>query len=132
MLVVLFAGCFSFVCFAGCVSAGIAVLVNARPRRRWLGGILCALALVVPVGVYLAPDIMFRIQHGRDPLTRYPSGVIDKGMTKEQVRAKLGEPHSTFAGGHQESWYYYTDALGVGYFGVTFDENGRVDFTGGD
>lgn len=132
MLVVLFAGCFSLVCFVCCVVAGIMVLVKARPRRRWVGGVLCTVAVLVPVGVYLAPGILFRMQHGHDPLAKYPRGVLEKGMTKEDVRVKFGEPHSTFTGGHQESWYYYTDALGVGYFSVHFDSNGLVDFTGGD
>jgi hypothetical protein len=130
----LFAGCFNFVWFAGFVAAGVIVLVKARPRWRWLGSIVCALAFVVPVGCYLAPGIQFRQQYGRDPLPCYPKGVIQYGMSKEQVLAKLGDPYGTYTGGDLEIWHYHHfGTFGqVEHFGVYFDANGSVESIGGD
>jgi hypothetical protein len=106
MLVLLFAGCFSLIWFVCFVAVGVIVFVRARPKLRWLGGGLLALALAVPAGCYLAPGIQFRQQYGRDPLPHYPAGVIHEGMTKEEVLTKLGDPYSTYSNASLEFWRY--------------------------
>ncbi len=132
--VMLMAGCFSFVWFACFVAAGVIVLVKTRPRCWWVGGVLCTLAVVVPVGCYLAPGIQFRQQYGRDPLPCYPTGAVHDGMTQEQVLAKLGAPYGTYTGGDLEIWHYhhYGRFGNVENFTVYFDANGVVERAGGD
>jgi hypothetical protein len=60
---------------------------------------------------------------GPDPRER-----IAIGMSTDEVRRTLGKPHEehTDAQGNQ-TWIYYRDWAGLGYYLVRFNRDGRVD-----
>jgi hypothetical protein len=129
--VLLTGGC-AILWLLGFATAGGLVLVKRGRGRRWLGVLFLATSLLSPLGCCLGPGILFRTHYGREPLGRYPSGVIEKGMTADEVRSKLGPPHKVEHRSGQEEWYYWIDVMGVSWFCVSFDEHGRVVDTGGD
>ena len=76
-------------------------------------------------------SLAFRLQYGRGPLSveLYQASRTStmQGMTQEEVRARLGEPHEVYDKWDGEaSWIYYTDTFGHGYLGIRFGPDGRV------
>jgi hypothetical protein len=82
----------------------------------------------------LIPPVLFRLAHGRAPLSaeKYQRAWNTKGLTANQLRELLGEPHDRYDednGG--ETWYYWGDSYGVGYVGIRIGPDGRVESTWG-
>ena len=72
------------------------------------------------------------MEYGNYPLGSYPNGKITEGMTRDEVSAVLGSPHERFTSDDEESWYYWIDSFGIGYFCVRFGPEGRVTGTHGN
>jgi hypothetical protein len=54
---------------------------------------------------------------------------IEIGMTVNDVQSRLGNPSNRHRNADgEESWYYYPDWSGLGYFHVKFDPEGIVVF----
>jgi hypothetical protein len=70
--------------------------------------------------------------HGSFPLRLDPDGVVKVGMTTDEVRELLGEPHIVYDRQEPVRWLFWTDALAVTYFWVDFSPDGRVVASGGD
>lgn len=134
-------GTIVFVLFVIClfITAGVIVgLVKAVKLLRRnsavsrLSGVVLLLACVtVPLSCWFAPGHLFRTRHGNDPLGHYPIGVVKEGMTRDEVRGLLGNPHQVHSLHGEESWSYYLDPFGIDWFGVSFGPDGRVISTGG-
>jgi hypothetical protein len=100
----------------------------------------CLLVLVVAVAIVYAGEFFcfggwYRVYYGRPRLTTKEylesHGKLRKGMTFDEVRNAIGEPHkkwSNFDG--STSWRYYVPSsfspIEDGFFGVEFDANGRM------
>jgi outer membrane protein assembly factor BamE (lipoprotein component of BamABCDE complex) len=103
---------------------------SGTPRaKRWALGVLL-LSAALPLTCCLGPPHFIRLIYGNYPLGRYPSGVIEKGMTADEVLSKLGPPHSRNRDG--DFWYYMLDSYDIGWFGVHFGPDGKVTGTGGN
>jgi SmpA / OmlA family len=117
------------------------VLVFALAGVIWGGRVFakgslkgCVIILVsgsVPLACCIGPPLTFRVAHGSFPLSGYPSGKIEKGMTAEEVTAILGEPHRRTKRDDRETWTYCLDSFCVGDFFVDFGVDGRVTSTYG-
>jgi hypothetical protein len=103
--------------------------------KKLLFFLLVFLPLAGSVGTCcLLPGIIFRLQYGRPPLAaeKYRTSLetIKPGMTFDEVRALLGEPHEKYTRHRDddwgETWIYWTDPFGAGYLGVQFSKEGRV------
>ncbi len=112
-----------------CIGRGLQLLLDP-PRRRWAGSLRIATGLLLPVACCCGPSAVFRLQHETPPLGRYPDGVIEKGMTAEEVRARLGTPHEINER-HPERvyWLYWLDAIRLDWFRVYFGQDGKVEST---
>jgi hypothetical protein len=131
-LVVLGAYAFALVCAMIGVAGGV-VLVRTRARRaKILGVVLLIAGASLPFTCWFGPSQVFRIEYGNYPLGRYPNGKIHNGMTRDDVLAILGTPHETHNRGDEETWMYYLDSFGMGWFAVYFDINGHVYSQGGN
>ncbi len=95
--------------------------------RRW-GMVVIIGSVMLPISCCSGPSVIFRLTHETPPLGRYPNGVIEAGMTPDEVRARLGPPHHLYLG----SWMYYLDPIEVRYFMVSFGPDGNVNGTGGN
>jgi hypothetical protein len=111
---------------------GLNLYGKDSPRIRRRGVIMMVACGLVPFFCCLGPPNAVRIMYGNYPLGSYPNNKISEGMSKDEVKAILGTPHERFTDGEEESWYYWTDSFGIGYFSVYFGSDGRVDHTGGD
>jgi len=87
----------------------------ARNVRRWVAALI-AVPILLLAARSCAP------LGGPDPRQR-----IAVGMSASEVRATLGKPHEqhTDAEGN-ETWIYYRDWAGMGYYLVRFNRDGRV------
>lgn len=100
-----------------------------RPTRaaRRVGRVVLVLSVMLSVGSALVPVIHFHKCFSRPPLSSPPAdGVIRKGMTTDEVRDALGEPHQIDGKGAIKIWVYHLDHVGVAWYGVPFDRDGRV------
>ena len=104
-------------------------LGSASPARKRVGMILIGVSLLVPLSCWAGPLLHFRAVHGSFPLKFSPSGKINKGMTKAQVTAILGEPHHRWGENDEETWAYYMDVYGIADFFVRFNAAGKVTGT---
>lgn len=61
------------------------------------------------------------------PMTFDATQKVAVGMTRDDVRELLGEPHSTteYPNG-TVGWYYNLDIVGFSFCGVLFDQDDRV------
>jgi hypothetical protein len=114
------------------VAAGMRRVNSDSSQKRRTGVILLLASCLLPVACCLGPPQVFRLNYGSYPLGSYPDGKIQKGMTAEEVIAVLGEPHDRFKGDDDERWYYWLDSFGMGWFGVHFGPDGRVQSTYGN
>jgi hypothetical protein len=102
-------------------------LIWFRPKKRRWGYFLVIACLLAPPSCWYAPDVSFWMTHRRSPwkpTTKYPHGITE-GMTTEEVRSRLGEPHKIIYRKKGDGWYYYTDVTGSKFY-VSFDANGKV------
>src|SRR5262249_51726507 len=77
------------------VLIGIWMLWRAAPGKRRKGTLVITLSCVLPLATCcLGPDLLFFAAHGRFPLRGKIYGVIEEGMTKEEVIARFGKPHT--------------------------------------
>lgn len=111
---------------------GIRLLGNESPKRRRNGFLLIVMSSLVPFLCCVGPSQVVRLVYGNYPLGSYPNNKIKQGMTRDEVEAVLGRPHEQFKQDDGESWYYWLDSFGIGYFGVRFDPDGRVAGTHGN
>ena len=88
---------------------------------------------VLVLGLCLIPRLVFRIKYDDPPLPveKYLNShaTVTDGMTMEDVRAVLGNPHEktpNFMYEGDEAWFYYTDSLGWNYLGIRFGPDKRV------
>ncbi|HEX3313832.1 MAG TPA: hypothetical protein VHR72_03020 [Gemmataceae bacterium] len=104
---------------------------RAKPANQWKGTLAIVLSCLLPVSTCCCgPDLLFWCGHGRFPLRSNPYGVVNVGMTKEEVIAVFGDPHLVRHDG--SNWIYWTDAMGFCYYYVDFGPDGRVVRSGGD
>src|SRR5947209_16578287 len=101
-------------------------------KAKRYGLVLVLVSGAVPLCCCLLPPVVVRITYGNYPLGSYPNGKIREGMTRDEVAAILGSPHERFRRDDEESWYYWLDSFGIGYFGVHFGSEGRVTGTHGN
>jgi hypothetical protein len=119
------------ICIAG-IARGVVLLRRQPPARRWSGVVLIVAGLLLPVCCCTGPSALFRLHHRTPPLGSYPNGVIKEGMTADEVRASLGEPHQINDRYPQRvTWLYWLDAIELEWFMVSFGSDGKVDHTGG-
>jgi hypothetical protein len=112
---------------------GILLLRRSPPRRKWPGLLLIGAGVLLPVLCCNGPGALFRLRYSTPPLGRYPSGVVQTGMSADEVRALLGDPHQIHDGDPQRvTWIYYRDSMELGWFMVTFSPDGKVAHTGGN
>ena len=121
-----------FVLIALGIGWGSKLLRSESPKARMSGLLIVLVSGMVPVSCCLGPPHAVRIVYGNYPLGSYPNGKIKEGMTKDEVAAILGSPHERFIRADEESWYYWLDSFGIGYFGVRFGPEGRVTGTHGN
>jgi hypothetical protein len=114
------------------IVTGCSLLRRKTARARSWGVVLLLLSASLPCFCCFGPDLIVRWQTGRYPLQGYPNGVIEKGMTRDEVLSKIGPPHSRHQTGDRESWYYMLDPYDMYYFGVIFGPDGRVQTTHGN
>jgi hypothetical protein len=114
------------------ISRGIKLLGSDSPKRRKNGFLLIAVSGLIPLLCCVGPSHVIRLVYGNYPLGAYPNNKIKKGMTRDEVEAILGTPHEQFKRDEEERWYYWLDSFGMGYFGVHFGPDGRVEGTHGN
>jgi hypothetical protein len=107
---------------------GIRFFSRASLQRKWRGLLILLVSASMPVALWYGPSVLFVWNCGRPPLRGYPNAV-EKGMTMEQVRALIGEPHGI---NPDQSWVYYLDNLYVFYCRIAFGPDGRVEFKHGN
>ena len=126
-------GLFVFGVAAVAVVRGVILIRRPPPNRRWPGVVLIVAGVLLPISCCSAPSVLFRLNHNTPPLGRYPNGVIQKGMSPDQVRQLLGTPHQVNdRDPARVTWLYWLDPIELGWFMVTFGEDSKVDHTGGD
>src|SRR5579862_2344886 len=72
---------------------GVTLLRRSPPTSRWPGLVLILGGVLLSVSCYSGPSVLFRIYHDSPPLGNYPNDVIGNGMTPDEVRLLLGNPH---------------------------------------
>jgi hypothetical protein len=116
-----------------CIVRGVILLRQPPTSRRWSGVALILAGLVLPACCCTAPSALFRLHHDTPPLGHYPSGVVKEGMSSDEVRALLGNPHQVSNTDPQRvTWLYWLDAIELGWFMVVFGPDGKVAHTGGN
>jgi outer membrane protein assembly factor BamE (lipoprotein component of BamABCDE complex) len=85
----------------------------------------------IPLCCCLGPPHVIRLEYGNYPIGRFPND-IRPGMSAEEVVATLGTPHERHSRGDVDSWFYWIDSFGLGWFGVDFGPDGRVTHTYGN
>jgi hypothetical protein len=118
-------------CWVDCRAEEQVVLIGAKLFRRLL--LMAGLAGTCCLSCCLLPSIAFRLEYGRPPLAeeKYDTSLetVKPGMTFDEVRAVLGEPHEKYPSSRDdegEVWLYWTDSIKLGYLGVQFSKEGRV------
>jgi hypothetical protein len=114
------------------VITGYRLLQRKSTRARSWAVVLLLLSASLPCCCCFGPDQIVRWKTGRYPLTGYPNGAIEKGMTQDEVLSKIGPPHTRQRVGDHESWYYMLDPYDMYYFGVIFSADGKVTGTHGN
>jgi hypothetical protein len=111
----------------------VGIIFGARLLRRgsaMLGWLLVLVSCLLPIFCYVAPPHLFRLAYGSYPLgDRDPSlcGGIKEGMSRDEVQAILGPPHRrSLNANREETWTYFWEWYGVGFYAVKFGPDGRV------
>src|SRR5262245_22418405 len=103
------------------VVRGLILITRQPPDYRWRGLVFILAGVLLPISCCSAPSIMFRVNHDTPPLGSYPNGVIQEGMTPDDVRGLLGNPHQVYEQDPQRvTWLYWIDRYEIGWFMVTF------------
>jgi hypothetical protein len=111
---------------------GVILLRRPPPRRRSSGILYIVAGVLLPVSCCGGPSVLFRLYHDTPPLGSYPNGVVREGMSSDEVRALLGNPHQVNDRYPQQvTWLYWLDAIGLNWFTVIFGPDGKVAHTGG-
>lgn len=121
-----------FVLVALGIAWGTKLLRSESSKARRYGLVLVLVSGAVPLSCWLLPPVAVRMMYGNYPLGSRPDGKIMEGMTRDEVSAARGSPHERFKTDDEESWYYWIDPFGAGYFGVRFGPEGRVKGTHGN
>jgi hypothetical protein len=121
-----------FVMVASGIAWGTKLLRSESPKARKYGLLFVLVSGIIPLGCCLLPPVAVRITYGNYPLGSYPNGKITEGMTRDEVSTILGSPHERYRRDDEDSWYYWIDSFGIGYFGVRFGPEGRVTGTHGN
>jgi SmpA / OmlA family len=114
------------------IAWGAKLLKSESPKHKRYGLLVVLVSGLVPLCCLLLPPQVVRMAYGNYPLGSYPNGKIREGMTRDEVTAILGSPHEHYKRDDEESWYYWIDSFGIGYFGVRFGPKGRVIGTHGN
>ncbi len=136
------AGGFVFLVLAGIVLAVSAVSILALFKgidlcregplfRRRLGIVSICAGVALPLFTLCGPSVLFRLQHTTPPITDDRIGLVQVGMSPDEVQALIGPPHgiecynSSFV-----KWVYWRDAIHGETYSVVFDnKNGLVKWT---
>jgi hypothetical protein len=108
---------------------GSTIWAGTNPKARATGVAVMVATLMLPLSCCFGPSLFVRLTTGNFPVDRSSFRNLDHGMSADEVRETLGTPHSIREGhgGQGETWYYWTDAFGLGYFRVQFGSDGRLD-----
>jgi hypothetical protein len=103
-----------------------------KPTRRWLGIVLIGAGVALPLCTFCGPSLLFRLQHATPPIAEVPTGLIQEGMSPDEVRALLGPPHVVESyHSSQVKWLYWRDAIRLEWYSVWFGTDGKVTSAGG-
>ena len=111
---------------------GIRLLKSDSSKARKYGVLLLVVSGLVPFSCCLGPSQVVRLVYGNYPIGERPNNKIQEGMSFDEVTAILGTPHERFKKDDQESWYYWIDSFGIGWFAVDFGPDGNVERTYGN
>lgn len=113
-----------------CVLLGIRKVWGRPPQSKRNGILLMTIGTLLPIIAILSPSVIFRLQFDNPPVREQKRDEIKDGMTAEEVRSHLGNPHQVNGrGSNRECWLYYSDAMQLGWFGVSFGNDGKVSGT---
>jgi hypothetical protein len=114
------------------VGMGLRLLQFRSVGLKCFGAFVLVMCGLVLLSCCFGPSEVVRLTYGNYPLGRYPNNKIKKGMTPDEVIGVLGQPHWREKSGNQDRWHYMLDAFDIGWFGVSFGADGRVESTYGD
>ena len=111
--------------------AGVPLRREAKLLIRLLA-LAAGLLILGFLSCCVLPDLVFRWEYGRPPLAKEKFDTslktVKPGMTFDQVRAALGEPHEKYQdpGDGGEVWVYRTEPLRLGGLYIQFSKDGLV------
>jgi len=97
---------------------------SSQIRRRGISLLLVSAA--VPLSCCFGPSLLFRLSYGSFPVSGNLYAQVKEGMSADEVRAALGNPHKRYEEEVGERWYYYEDSFRIFWFCVDFGPDGRV------
>ncbi|MCE9560601.1 MAG: outer membrane protein assembly factor BamE [Planctomycetes bacterium] len=102
-----------------------------KPAAKQARVALLVVSGLIPLSCCVLPPVAIRILYGNFPV----GGVFHKvheGMTKDEVLATLGPPHSRYEDVDRPRWYYWSDSYGLNYESVWFGPDGSVESISGN
>ena len=94
-------------------------------RRRGVATICAGVAL--PLIAFCGPSVLFRLQHATPPITDDQIGLVQEGMSPEDVQALIGPPHAVESyNSSYVTWVYRRDAIYFETYSVYFDNKSGV------
>jgi hypothetical protein len=131
-LFVLISGATVYVLVLVGIFRGITLLGSGSAKNRKNGLLLILASGLVSLFCCLGPSLMVRLVYGNFPIGSYPNNKIMQGMSMDEVKLILGNPHVQSNHGDEDRWIYYIDSFGMGWFGVNFGVDGKVTATYGN
>ncbi len=106
---------------------GANLLEKKDHQSRRLGVGLLLLSGLLPLCCWVGPSYLTRLEYGNFPIGDAGIQKISEGMTREQVEANLGTPHSKSDQGEGAGmWYYWIDSFGIRQLRVAFGDDGKA------
>jgi hypothetical protein len=110
---------------------GIDICHEGPRARRRLGVASICLGVALPLFTICGPSVLFRLQHATPPIADDQIGLVQDGMSPEDVQALIGPPHSVESfNSSYATWVYWRDAIFLETYSVVFDNlSGVVKWT---